>query len=422
MSIATSAEGKYNLLSLTISTPNDPLDLSLYAVKCDVYESILSPSAIMELTISDSTGLLSSFNFIEESLCLSFTTDVDSPPIHYKFKIIEINPARTLPSDKGVVFVMTGISEEILKSKTIKNIPLVRKKIESEKIVKAMLGLTETKKDLFFEKTKGLHTFALTNISPFQAIDMVRKTAVSDKHKGSAFVFFENKNGYHFKSLEKLVEEGIPNIGDKFFIHSALGGANTLGSKWRNIIAFKVLQNGNQNVGLAVGGYNNSIRRYNLETGELELYEKNANQIEFYSMNKGSTSSSKELQEKRNKDEGNIVLSLYNSDQENNEFAEKQNLLPYYITSFLSVIVHMTIYGDSTITVGDMITCKIPEHTGLTIGDQRAYTDDDPVTSGNYLVCKVRHVLTFGELPQYYQGLEIIKDGIGGESSKTRLV
>lgn len=422
MSISTNAEGKYKLLALSISTPNKPIDLSLYAVKCDIYESILSPSAIIEITISDSTGLLTAFNFVEECLCISYTTNNESTPVHYEFKILEVNPVRTLPSDKGVVFVMTGISEEILKAKTLKNIPLIRKKIESEKIVKAMLELTETKKELYFEKTKGLHTFSITNTTPFDAIDQVRKGAISEKYKGSAFVFFENKNGYHFKSIEKLVEEGLPNIGDKFFIHSTLAGSNVQGSKWRNIIAFKVIQNGNQNVGLAVGGYNNSIRRYNIETGELEFYEKNANQVDFLTMNEGSKSSSNEQQDKRNKDEGKIILSLYNGDQENNEYAEKQNLLPYYMTNFLSVIVHMTVYGDSSLTVGDMIACKIPEHTGLTLGDDRAYTDNDPITSGNYLVCKAHHVLTFGEFPQYYQGLEIIKDGIGGNSPKTRIV
>jgi hypothetical protein len=370
--------------------------------------------------ISDSTGLLTAFNFVEECLCISFTTNTQDIPIHYEFKIIEVNPVRTLPNDKGVVFVMTGLSKEVIKSKTIKNIPLIRNKIESEKIVKSLLALTETEKDFFFEKTKGLHGFSLTNIHPFDAINIVRKSAVSEKYKGSAFVFFENKAGFHFKSLEKLIDEGLKNIGDKFFIHTALAGADNTGTKWRNILALKTIQNGNQNVGLAVGGYNNSVRRYNMETGELELFEKKASSVDFLTMNEGSISSSLEQQNNNSKDEGRITLDLYSPDQENNEFSDKQNNLPYYMTNFLSVILHMTIYGDSSITVGDIITCKIPEHTGLTLGADRAYTDDDPITSGNYMVCKARHVLTFGELPQYYQGLEIIKDGIGGNPVTTR--
>jgi hypothetical protein len=83
----------------------------------------------------------------------------------------------------------------------------------------------------------------------------------------------------------------------------------------------------------------------------------------------------------------------------------------------LSIIAHLTIYGDSTITVGDVITCRIPEMNGLT---NKEYAADDPMISGNYLVCKVRHILTFGDNPKYYQALEIVKDGVAGNLPKTK--
>lgn len=413
-------EGKYKLITLSMTATNEVIDLSPYAVQCDIYESILSHSTICELIISDSTGMISFFNFTEQEVLIEFTTHEDAEPASFRLSVLEVNPIRSTPNDKTTVFTLTCISKEAIKNKTIKNIPLVRQKIESETAVVSMLNLLETEKDIFLEKTKGLHTFALTRINPFDAIDNIRKTAVSDEYNGSAFVFFENKYGYHFKSLEKLIDDGVKTIGDKFFIHTGLAGYDVKGTKWRNILAYKVIQRGNKNVSLRVGGFNNSVRRHNIETGEIEFFEKNSTQVDFISLNNGSVNSSTEDQLQHSADEGNINLNLYNPDQENNNVAEKQNFLPYYISKFLNIISHVTIYGDSTITVGDVITCQIPENTGLTLGNDRAYTEEDKIASGNYLVCKCRHLLTFGSFPEYYQGLEIVKDGYGGELKGVR--
>lgn len=408
-------EGHYKLLDLSITTPRGKkLNLAAYAVKFDIYESILSSSVVGELTISDSTGMLDSFNFTEEKINISFTTFEDSAPVSFVLNVVEVNPVITIPNDKAVVFTLTCISEELVKSKTIKNIPFVRKQLESENAVLAMLNLLETKKQLFAEKTKGLHTFGLTNINPFLSIDNIRKSAVSSKYNSSAFVFYENSKGYHFKTLEGLIEEGKKNVGDKCFTYSTTAQADITSATWRNIIAYKVIQNGNQNVALATGGYNNVSKRYNLETGELELYEKKAQNLEFVTLNDGSQTSSLKTQNEKSKDEGKLSFSLYNPDQENNQLAEKNQNLPYYITQFLNIVCHATIYGDSTISVGDVIHCHLPQNTGLTFGESNPYLEDSTVFSGNYLVCKVRHVLTFGELAEYYQGLEIVKDGFGG--------
>ena len=408
-------EGKYILNELSLSTPRcKKLDVTPYAVKCDIYENILASTVVAELTLSDSTGILDAFNLSEETFTISFTTHESANPVEYKLKVVEVSPIKSIPNNKAVVFTLTCISEEMVKSKTIKNIPLVRKEIESENVVKALLDLLETDKNFFAEKTKGVHTFSLTNINPFASIDQVRRGAISEKYNGSAFVFYENNRGYHFKSIEGLIDEGKKAVGDKCFTYSTLADVDSTASKWRNIIAHKTIQNGNHNVALATGGYNNVSKRYNLETGELESYEKKATNVDFISLNEKSITSSLKQQQKRSKDEGKLSFSFYSPDQENNQLIEKNNYLPYYLTQFLTIISHITIYGDSTITVGDVIDCHFPNTDGLTLGDDRAYVEDSSIFSGRYLVCKARHVLTFGEMAEYYQGLEIIKDGFGG--------
>ena len=88
--------------------------------------------------------------------------------------------------------------------------------------------------------------------------------------------------------------------------------------------------------------------------------------------------------------------------------------MPYYIAHFLTVVIQITIYGDSTITVGDVINCTFPEADGLTKGEKNPVNEDSAMTTGNYMVAKCRHMLTFNEKAEYAQSLELVKDGIGG--------
>lgn len=412
-------EGSYKLISLTMSMSGRALDISPYVAKLDIYESILSPTVIAEIIVSDATGLFSSTLFTEEEVCISFTTYPDSRPIHYRLNVVDVNPVLRAQNDKSVSYVLKCLNEEVVKAKTMQT-HIVRQKIESENIVRQMLERElESKKDLYLEKTKGLHSFVLAQLSPIEAIEKALAVAISEKYPSSAYVFFENQHGFHFKSIEKLVDDGKKSIGDKFFIHSAVANVDPGGTKWRNIIGWKIIQNGNQKVALAVGGYNTKVQRLNLIEGNLEYFEAPAEKVEFVSLNEKSINSSVTNITDKGKSVAKTPFNLYDPDQESNLLAEKYNYLPYYLSHFLSIIAHMTIYGDSTITVGDVITCKIPELNGLTSDE---YIPDDPILSGNYLVCKVRHILTFGNNPKYYQALEVVKDGVAGSSPPIKKV
>lgn len=418
-------EGKYKLITFQMSTPTQPIDLTPFCARMDIYESILEPTAIAEFIISDKTGMFNHFNFSEQVICIKFTTHENNPKgaVDYDFRIIKAGPVESLPDDKGVVYKLTGVSREAARSPTLKNVPITREKIECENMVKAYLepsNLLDSKKQLFAEKTKGLHTFAMNNITPFEAIDQVRMKAISEKYEGSAFVFFENSRGYHFKSLEALVEEGVKNIGDKYYIQSGLSKADVTASKWRNILAFKTIPNVNQTVARTIGGGKNLVVRLNIKTREYEEFTADARRLDFIRLNKGSYASSLIAQEEINKDDGAITVLQYDPDKENNDYADKANKLPYYLTHFLTTVVQITVYGDTTVSVGDVITCEIPEHDGLPISENKPYVDSSSIVAGNFIVTKCRHILTFNEKAEYVQALEIVRDGYGGNKPRAR--
>lgn len=421
----TIRDGQYYLNEFNMTAPNGRLiNLIPVCVRASIYESMLSPMVIGEFQIYDAKGILNHFVFDNEVITIEFNTnkDNDESAIRYQFHPITVEPAVLTPDDKGIAYKITGITYEAWQSATLRNTPLPRANIECENMVKAYLNILESPnpKGYFFEKTRGLHAFNFTKKTPFECIDEIRaEFAMSQEHNGHAFVFFENKYGFVFKSIEQLIKEGKEKIGDKYFIQSTLANLDVTGSKWRNILAFKMVQNGNESIARRIGAGKNLAKLKNMTTGDIVDFDTDPTRLNFVVLNDGSISSTLTAANKINKDEGNLAEIPFNPEVENAERAEKKNHLPYYIKHFLTTVAQITIYGDSTITVGDVITCDLPEYEAMTRGEDKPGVQSNPITAGNYLVTKCHHILTFNERAEYMQALEIVKDGIGGDMPQT---
>ena len=60
-------------------------------------------------------------------------------------------------------------------------------------------------KDLYLEPTKNIHKVVIPNLRPFEAIDMLAHRAVSGKYENAGYLFYETREGYHFRSIESLL-------------------------------------------------------------------------------------------------------------------------------------------------------------------------------------------------------------------------
>ena len=387
------------------------LQLTPVCVKANIYESVLSPTVRADFEFYDSKGMFDNFLFKNKKIIIEFTTNESNSKsaIRYEFYVQNDDPVVPTTDDKGVAYKLSCTTYEVWKSRNLRDAPLSKKKIECEKMVKAYLNVLDSNKNLFAEKTRGLHAFNLTLKTPLQCIDEIRvEYAMSQEFKGHAFYFFENKYGFVFKSMEMIIREGKENIGDKCFMQSTLTNLDFEGAKWRNILAFKSIQNGNQGIAKVV------VQERNTVTGEITTYSVDPKKLEFETLNEKSISSTLKRQNQLEENASLLVKIDRDPTTENAERAEKKNHVPIYMAHFLTTIAQITIYGDSTITVGDVIHCQLPEYNARTQGDKNPIREDSAMTSGNYMVTKCRHVLTFNEKAEYMQGLEIVKDGIGG--------
>jgi hypothetical protein len=414
-------EGKFKLVTFEMQVPGGRrLSLTPYCARLDIYESVLEPTTIAEFIISDKIGIIDHFNFLELSIDIEFNTYEDNAEaaVKYTFYPVIVDPSVPTPDDKGLVYKITCVSKESLKSSQIKNLSLVKENIDCETMIDALLNAVETKKTFYAEKTQGLHAFNFTVVNPFTAIDEVRLKAISSQFNGHCFLFYENSKGYHFRSFEGLIKDGLSKIGDKYFTQAAVADVSVAGSKWRNILAFKTIQQGNQNVTRALGAGKISVKKLNTKTQEIEPIDVDPKRLNFVQLNKDSISSNATTQNELSKDEGKIIIVRYDPTTETSESAYAAAIRPYYLSFLFNTIAHITIYGDTTISIGDVITAKLPEMNALSLGQDRPYVDTSVMLAGNYLVTKCRHTLTFNEGSEYMQALEIVKDGYGGAAPK----
>ena len=394
-------------------------DLTALCVQANIYESVLEPCVRAQFEFYDAKGASDKLIFTNKKIVIDFTTNEDNPKsaIRYEFYVIGKPVEVKSQDDKASIFKVECVTYEAWKSTDIENAPLSEKKLAAENAVKAYLNIIGSQKPLFAEKTRGLHAFNFTLKKPLECIDEIRLDyAMSQEFKGHAFYFFENKHGFVFKSMEMLIKEGKENIGDKCFFQSTLTNLDVTGAKWRNILTTKLIQKGSEGVAKILGAGANSVKQYNKVTGQTEDFEADPRNLEFETLNKGSASTTLKAQHEKSRDgnKGKVKEIKFDPTISNIERAEKFNHLPYYMAHFLTVIMQITIYGDSTITVGDVIKCQFPEASGLTKGEKNPINEDSAMTTGNYMVTKCRHMLTFNEKAEYAQGLELVKDGIGG--------
>ena len=62
-----------------------------------------------------------------------------------------------------------------------------------------------SRKSLYVEPTKRPTRMVLPNVRPFEAIDMLSRKAISGKYENAGYLFYETKEGYHFRSIESLL-------------------------------------------------------------------------------------------------------------------------------------------------------------------------------------------------------------------------
>jgi hypothetical protein len=211
---------------------------------------------------------------------------------------------------------------------------------------------------------------------------------------GGVFVFFQNQNGIHFKSIEKLIEFGKQNLESRVFTYSPTINTDEYRAtlSFRNLINYEHLKKTNNVEKIHSGVFNNSTKSY-------DLLSKTFDDTEFKLSEQANKMVSGQNR-KTNIPNTPAFVSTYSNVKDNRFFIARDsskpndylnNFISYkqaFITLFNQNVTRALVNGDSALKVGDVVELQLPEATAINPNNR-----EDPTTAGNYLITKLRHLI-----------------------------
>ena len=204
---------------ITYNVQNQIMELNIFE---SIRKSVMSGSLLIE----DGTSLIETAPIVgQERIMFSLASSSSSEIIDFKQYsgvITEITRRDTSSVD--------GVQTYILHFNTLESVKNLRTKVSksypgfvNEDVILDVLkneNYLNSGKSINFEPTYGIHNYVMPNITPFQCIDMISKRSISAKN-GSGFLFFENHNGFHFRSISSLYadESDVAVSPKEIYVH-----------------------------------------------------------------------------------------------------------------------------------------------------------------------------------------------------------
>lgn len=219
--VVTTSAGKYQ-------------DITNQVIGIQIFEDIFSPFITGSLVIKDSLDLVNMFPLVgEERLDMKITTPaLITGNMEYKFAITKMTN-RTIIGDR-----LTGYELHFISIESIVDVNIKISKTYSGKcsdIVKTLLTDSEfglnSDKTIIIEETSNRTKYTSNYWSVIKNINYMADTSVNTNYSPS-FLFFENRNGFNFVSLETLYENAIYQ---EFVYDNYIRDVKSNGNSSRNI-------------------------------------------------------------------------------------------------------------------------------------------------------------------------------------------
>lgn len=422
MSVKNYEPGDVTILKVTLqkTSPGEqiPVDIRPQLLSMSIYEDVEEPTMMLEIAMVDSINLVQDYPITgEELITVSFYTPGRDKPTKLNFMTFSVESTGTAPSSKGSIYLLKAVSpahyfnsSELIEKSYKDTVDEIVRDIIKTTLQNSPLGTTK----MFAEKTKGILPITIPRLKPFQAIDLLRQKAVSAEFaSGGSYVFFENQYGYQFKSIEGLLRDGKSDIQSKVFTYAPDTNSDNDRKQYsfRNIIRYNHLGKFNSIEKLNSGTVVNTVQAFDIltkgtETTEFKLSEKAKTFIS--TDNKSRLPNSSEFIEKYSKAAAKKFFMAKDTSRGNDYIDTSLGSKSAYSSLLNQNAVRVLVYGDSYLAAGDLIQLNLPETSGTT-----EKKNMDRNNSGNYLITKLRHILTMeeGGKPKHQISMDCVRMG-----------
>jgi len=214
-SSAGDVEVKVNVIRDGVKLQSDDGNDNIYdfVTGLEIYESITSATIEGKLLFNDGSGFMGAMTG-SELFKIQITGSIIDRTYYLRAYDIE---ARTRLNTADS-FIVNCASDEFFKNEinnVFGNSEVVFKSTESSEIVDQLLRkdnrFINTKKSVFVEESTNKQQFVSPNWRPFDCIYWIAQRSTRKAKKGgvlqNGFIFYENSLGYHFKSIDRLIDD-----------------------------------------------------------------------------------------------------------------------------------------------------------------------------------------------------------------------
>lgn len=401
--------GDVDVLGITLTSldKSRTADLTQVVKFINIYENILTPSMVAEFDVQDIDDLQNNFDIRPgDYIKFSFRMPKNQESVNLLFAISNIENVEPNAVLKMKTYKITAVSPEALRNSVV--VLNFKQKDSASRLVKRIFeDHVKTGKKVNVDPSKTIEDFPpITAMRPFQAINYLIQFSYSSKYNSNAFVFFENKKGYFFTTLEKLIEEGVKaqakgnRFTDKEFFFDLASNESKQNIGTRNILSYaKISTNAFENSSKV----STIISTYDFCRGEYIKTTKKVSEEEFEMLDgKNSSSNDPAFDNLYGRETTSVEFIPITTDTMPKLFGEYVAKRKMFANKLEQDTIHILVYGDTELTVGDVIKCNFPNVSANTKDQTKP-----EIESGNYLVTSLRHMILNTDRPQHTISMEL---------------
>lgn len=422
----------YDLMKINLLANGQMLNLKPFMVELSYFEDLYSCSISGELLVSDTLGIIANYmvngtEFIQMEFRKDYT---DDKPIQKLFRVYKVSKRKIDLNNMVENFLLKFCSEELLLSEQYRISKSYKNKKISEMItdiLKNYLKVGSNDKSVSIENTKGTYDFVLPNKKIFETINWLASYALPASNKpGADMLFFENANGYNFKSLQTLFKQ-TPLM--KYYFNPK-NISPDMNQQFTNIMNFEVMDSFDMIEGISEGTFVNKVitidpltRQFKTNSFNYDEYFKKStslNDSKITNNYKNRLGYSTYETPKGNLQTGSFRLVTSNSNRRSHPYISKKADAvsnDIFIETFMPnrnaqislanyVRVKVSVPGNPRLTVGTVLDLEIFSMKPVTYKSSETKTLD-PFYSGKYMVSAVRHII---QDMTYITVMELTKD------------
>ena len=389
---------------LTVTSPRSgSWQAAPYFISAEITETIFTPVVLAYIEVLDDKDWLGQLKIAGDEMVTFTYRNPAGTVANYEFHLNSVKDIGIQGALKSKTYKLECVTREPMHAQ-VNYVQRSYNTTIGEMVADIIMQDFKSKKKVNYEPTKGKRKFVVPNEPALQWVDKMKAEAVSEKNKGSNYMFWQTHRGFYFQSLEYMMQQRDVKTFKQ---------ENTIGSSMRkivdtNILSWQVKQNMDASNRIHSGVMGHRVVTFDPHTHKYvsQDFKPKANELTGFGKGFITTLSSfldifaGGVQTHFRMVNPNVKIDV--------EKSHVPGTIPYKelnIAQMQEQSLHMTVIGDPNLEPGKTIRNNVPKIVGTTSSNQL-----DAQVSGRWLISKVTHEIRQPQArPRWVSNLECLK-------------